>query len=37
MSALPVSADEQYCGPQADPLDDERHLDSRHVDVSTRR
>jgi hypothetical protein len=37
MSALPVAADEQYCGPQADALNDERHLLSRHVDVSTRR
>ena len=35
MSALPVSADEQYRGPQADALDDERHLASKHVDVST--
>ena len=37
MSALPVSADEQYCGPQADALDDERHIASRYVDVSIRR
>ena len=34
MSALPVAADEQYCGPQADALNDERHPASRHVDVS---
>lgn len=35
MSALPVFTDEQYRGPLADALDDEWHLASRHVDVST--
>ena len=37
MSALPVFTDEQYRGPLADALDDEWHLASRHVNVSTRR
>ena len=37
MSAPPVFTDEQYCGPLADALDDEWHLASRHVNVSTRR
>lgn len=37
MSTLPMSADEQYSGPQAETMDAEQQLASKSVDTTTRR